>query len=78
MTPYIIGLWQLATLARYMPIPLKKTVSHKQWIILIINLPIGTFIKMWNAQMDSAILRAVHFLDNYQNIVIFGLEKGEM
>lgn len=50
---------------------------------------IGTLVQQWEKHMDKmngtdapstiqAIPRAVHFHDNHRNILVFGLETGEM
>jgi hypothetical protein len=38
----------------------------------------GVLVKLWNAEMDATIPRFIRFTDDKQQLMVLGLETGEM
>jgi hypothetical protein len=80
MTQSIAGLQQQVTMDLFICILLRKVVHCTITALVCIQtyMLLGNLVKLWNAEMESTIPQAVHFMDSYHTIVIFGLESGEM
>lgn len=53
-------------------------VEFKHFVITYANLGLDNLVVSWEASLSQEIPRALFFMENGQDAVVFGLEKGSM